>query len=157
MDDRITIEIVEVGEDSHFEFGLGRDTDVSEHGARHLGEEAFDEIEPRTVFRREHEAETPLPLGGDPGLGLFGYMCGVIVEDQLDCGIRRIGGIKPLEEANELTRPMAILDASMHFACEQIDPGEQAQRAVALVFVVASEARVRPRMRRKVGGVLPIA
>lgn len=40
---------------------------MSEHSARHLREEAFNEIEPRTVFRREHAGEAALRLGGDPG------------------------------------------------------------------------------------------
>ena len=51
----------------------------------------------------------------------------MMVEDQFDGGVLGIGVIKPLEEANEFARPMAILDASMHLAGEQVDPGEQAQ------------------------------
>jgi hypothetical protein len=39
----------------------------------------------------------------------------------------------------------------MHLAGEQVDPGEQAQCAVALVFVVARKALMLPRLRRQVG------
>jgi hypothetical protein len=39
----------------------------------------------------------------------------------------------------------------MHAAGEQVDASQQAQRAVALVFVVAREGRVRPKLRRQVG------
>ena len=46
---------------------------------------------------------------------------------------------------------MAILDAGMHLAGEQVDPGEQAQRAMALVFVVTREGRMRSGPRREVG------
>ena len=70
-------------------------------------------------------------------------MGGVIVEDQLDGGVRGISCVEPLEEVDELPRPTAILDAGMHMAGEQVDPGEQAQRAMTLVVVVAREARMR--------------
>ena len=81
----------------------------------------------------------------------------MIVEDKLDRSVRRIRSIKSLEKADEFARAMTILDTGMYFAGQQIDAGEQAQRAVALIFVVAREARVTPRLRRKVGRVLPIA
>src|SRR5580658_1306146 len=54
--------------------------------------------------------------------------------------------------ANELARAMALLDACMHVAGEQVDPGQQTERAVALVFVIAGEAGMRSRPRRQVGG-----
>jgi hypothetical protein len=151
MDDGVAVEIVEVGENPRFKFGLGSDTDVAEHGSRHFGEEAFHEVEPGAVFRREHEGEAALWLHGKPGLGLLGDMSGVVVEDQLDGGIRGIGCVKFLEESNELAGPMAILDAGVHLAGEQIDPSEQAQRAVAFVFVIAREGGMRSRQRWQIG------
>jgi hypothetical protein len=89
VDDGVAVEFVEVGENSGFEFGLGGDTDVAEHRSRHRGEKALDEIEPGTVLRREHEAETALWLAGNPGLGLLGDMRRMVVQDQLDGGISR--------------------------------------------------------------------
>ena len=79
----------------------------------------------------------------------------MVVEDHLDCGVGWIGSIELLEEADELARPMAILDAGMHLAGDQIDAGQQAQRAVPPIFVVARERRMRSRLRRQVwrGGV----
>ena len=65
------------------------------------------------MFRGEHEGEATRWLRRDPGLGLLGDMGGMIVENQLDGGVGRICGVKPLEEANELARAMAILDAGM--------------------------------------------
>ena len=62
-----------------------------------------------------------------------------------------ISCVEFLEEADELAGAMAILDAGVHLAGEQIDPSEQAQRAVALVFVIAREARMRSRPRWQVG------
>ena len=72
MDDRVTVEVVEIGGDPVFEFGLGCDADMAEHRARHFGKEALNEVEPRTVFRGEHEAKASLRLGREPGPGFFG-------------------------------------------------------------------------------------
>src|SRR5258708_17293983 len=74
MDDGVAVEMVEVGKDPGFEFGFGCDADVTQHGSCHLGEEAFDEIEPRPVLRREHEGEAPVRLGSDPSLGVLRYL-----------------------------------------------------------------------------------
>jgi hypothetical protein len=53
MDDRVGIEELDCGEHAVFEFLFGFNTDVAEHRAREFGEEAFDEVEPRAVLRRE--------------------------------------------------------------------------------------------------------
>ena len=76
----------------------------------------------------------------------------MVVEDHFDGGVRRISGIEFLEQTDELPRAMAIFDASANLAGEQVDPGEQAQRAMTLVFMIARPARMRPRLRRQVGG-----
>jgi hypothetical protein len=39
----------------------------------------------------------------------------MIVEDDLDSCVGRIGGVELLEEADELTRAMAIFDAGVNF------------------------------------------
>ena len=44
------------------------------HGARHLREEALDEIEPGAVLGCEREFEPVRRLAGEPGSGLFGDM-----------------------------------------------------------------------------------
>src|ERR1700735_372915 len=84
------------------------------------------------------------PSGGEPPVGFFGNVRRMVVEDQLDGGIGRISGVKLLEETNELARSMAISDAGVDLAGEQVDPGQQAQRAVALIFMIACPARLRP-------------
>jgi len=50
MDDGMTIEMVDGGHEAVLEFLLGSDADMAEHRAGELGEEAFDQIEPRAVF-----------------------------------------------------------------------------------------------------------
>ena len=74
-------------------------------------------------------------------------MSRVVIENHLDGGVGRIGSVELLEEAHELPRPVAIFDAGVHRSSAQIDSGEHAQRAVALVYMVTREARA----------VLPIA
>ena len=88
----------------------------------------------------------PCWLTGDPGLRFLGNMGRVVVEDQLDGGSRWVGCIELLEEADELARAMAVLDAGMHLPGEQIDAGQQAQCAMTLVFVVPRKGRMRRRV-----------
>jgi len=81
----------------------------------------------------------------------------MIVEDQADRGVRRIGGVDQLEKVDELAAAVAVLDQGMDFAGDEIDPGQQADRAVALVFKLAGEGRVHARLWRQVGAVVAIA
>ena len=39
------------------------------------------------------ELEAAIGLGGEPCFRLLGDVCGMVVKDQLDGGIRRIGGV----------------------------------------------------------------
>jgi len=92
--------------------------------------------------RSESEFEAVRGLLCDPGCGLFGDVRGVIVEDQLDCSVGRIGGVEKLEEFDEFTAAVAILDQGVDLAGDEIDAGQQANRAVALIFVLACEGRM---------------
>jgi hypothetical protein len=66
MDDGVSVEVIEVGEDPRFEFVLGCDANAAEYRSSHFGEEALDKIEPGAVLRCEYEVETPLWLGRKP-------------------------------------------------------------------------------------------
>lgn len=112
MDDGVAIDVVEIGQNSGFELVLGPDADVAEHRARHLGEEALDQIEPGAVLGRAHEGEPVRGLGRDPSFGLFGDVGRVVVEDDFDRSVGRIGSIKLFEEAYELARAVAVFDAA---------------------------------------------
>jgi len=92
MDDGLAVEVVGVGENPGFECVFRCDADVTKHGARHLGEEAFYKVRPAAMFRREYEDEPALRLGGEPRLGLLGDVCRVIVHDHFDGGIVGTGG-----------------------------------------------------------------
>jgi hypothetical protein len=73
--------------------------------------------------RREGEFEAMCGLLCDPGLGLFRDVRGMIVEDQLDRGVGRIGGVEELEEFDEFAAAMAVLDQGMDLAGDKIDAG----------------------------------
>src|SRR5258708_9335391 len=66
----------------------------------------------------------------------------MIIEDQLDRGAGRIGGIEKLEEFDELAAAVAVFDECVDFPGEQINPGQQAERAMALVLIIARKARM---------------
>ena len=76
----------------------------------------------------------------------------MIVEDQLDRRMGRIGGVEKLEEFNEFAASVAILDEGVDLAGEQIDPRHQGQGAVALVLVIARQGRVSAERGRQVRG-----
>jgi hypothetical protein len=94
--DGLLVEEIHGGHQSIFEFLFGGDADVAQHRAGELGEEALDKVEPRTVLRREGEFEAVGRLACEPSSGLLGNMRRMIVEDQLDRRIGRIGGIDEL-------------------------------------------------------------
>src|ERR1700752_3251836 len=66
----------------------------------------------------------------------------MIVEDQLDRSRGRVSGIEKLEEFDELSAAMAIFDKGVDLAGEQINPRQQAERAMALVLVIPREGRM---------------
>ena len=89
-------------------------------------------------------------LRREPRLGLFGYVGGIIVEDQLDRGRSRIGRIEKLQKLNELAGAVAFLDEAMDLASHEIDPGKQAQRSVALILMISGESCMNAGFRRQV-------
>src|SRR5580704_18115571 len=144
------IDEIDCGHDAILEFLLGRDTDVTQHRAGELGEEAFDEVEPRTVGRCEDKLETPRSLSSEPAAGLFGDVRGVIVEDHLDRGMSWVGDIEKPEKLDELAAPVAIRDEGVDLAGEQVDASQQADGTVALVLMIAGDSRMNAGHRRQV-------
>ena len=108
-------------------------TDVTQNGARGFGKEAFDEVEPRAVLGSKSEFEAMRGLIGKPSLGFLGDVRGMIVEDQFDRCVGRIGGVEKLEEFDEFAAAVAIPDQGMDLAGEKVDAGQQTDRAMALV------------------------
>jgi hypothetical protein len=69
------------------------------------------EIEPRAVLGSESKFEPVRGLAGEPSSGLFGDIRGMVVEDQLDRRVGRIGGVDKLEEFDEFAAAMATVPA----------------------------------------------
>src|SRR6202165_5855273 len=139
VDDRMSVDIVEGGHDAVLECLLGLDAYAAQDGAGELGEEALDEVEPGTVLGREGELEAALGLIGEPGFRLFGDVGGMIVEDQLDRRMGRIGLVEKLEEFDELAAAVTVLDQGMDLAGDEIDACQKADGALAVVFVIARQ------------------
>ena len=83
MNDGLLIKIIYGGHEAILEFLFGCDADMTQDGAGEFREEALDEIEPRGVCGRKGELEAADRLLSEPGIGLFGDVRGMIVEDQL--------------------------------------------------------------------------
>ena len=66
----------------------------------------------------------------------------MIIEDQFDRGTGRVSGIEQPKEFDELSAAMAIPDQGVNLAGEQINPRQQAERAMTLVLMIAREGRV---------------
>src|SRR5437868_14990282 len=148
MNGGILVEVVYGGHQSILEFLLRADADVAEDRACELGEEALNQVEPGAVLGREGEFEAMRRPLGKPGCGLPRDVGGMIVEDQLNRGRGRIGRIDKFEKLNELAAAMAVAHQGMHLPADEIDPGKQADRAMAFVFVVARKTRMPTRFGR---------
>ena len=101
------------------------DSDVPQDGAGELGEEALDEVEPGAVLGREGKVEAACRSGVEPGSGFPRDVRGMIVEDQLDRGAGRIGGIEQLEEFDELTAAVAISNQRVTFPLSRSIPANR--------------------------------
>ncbi len=102
-----------------------------------FGEEALDEVEPGAVLGREGKFEAAGRSCIEPGSGLSRDLGGMIVEDQLDRGAGRIGGIGKLEEFDELSAAVAVFDESVDLPGPQIDSSQQAERAMTPIPKIA--------------------
>src|ERR1700758_3602962 len=150
MYDGLLVDVLDGGQDALRELLFGSNSDVAEHGAGELGEETFDEIEPGAVLRGEGKFEAALGLASEPGFGFLRSVGGMVVEDNFDRGRSWISSIKEGQEFDELARAMAIPDERMGLAGHEIDPGQEAQSAVALILVITGEGRMNTRLRRQV-------
>jgi hypothetical protein len=112
-------------------------------------------VEPGAVFWREGEREAARGLSSEPGVGFSGDMRRVVVQDHL--GRRaRVSDIEKFEEFDELAAAGAVFDQGVDLPGEQIDPGQQAERAVAPVLMIARECRVSASTGGKSGDVVAV-
>ena len=104
------------------------------------------------MFGCERELEPARWLSGEPSVGFLGDVGGMIVEDQLDSGLRRICRIEKFEKFDELSAAVAVSDEGMNFTGQQINAGQQTERTMAFVLMITREGRVNVRLGRQVGG-----
>ena len=92
---------------------------------REFGEEALDEIEPRTMLGREGKLEASRRSSVEPGSCFSRYVRGMIIEDQLDRGADRISGVETLEEFDELPAAVAVSDERMDLPVSRSIPANR--------------------------------
>jgi hypothetical protein len=109
----------------------------AQHRTGELGKETLDEVQPRAVLGREGELEAASWLIGKPSSGPPGDGRSLIIEDQTDRSVWRVNPVEKLEELDELTAAVAILDQVVNVADQEIDAGQQGDRAVPLVLMLA--------------------
>ena len=74
----------------------------------------------------------------------------MIVEDQLDRGVGRIGGIEKLEEFDELAAAVAVPHERVDLPGEEINPSQQAERAMTFILMIARKSGMDARHWRQI-------
>src|SRR6266567_6511742 len=134
MDDRAGIDFRDALEDAVTEFLPRVDPNMSQESTRHFAEERLREVEPGTVGGSEHILET-VRSGCQIGLSFFRQVRRMIIEDQPQGTIRRVGSIQVSEQGNKLPAAMAALHPAGHVARMQIQGGQNGAGPQALVFM----------------------
>ena len=145
MDDWMLVDVIHGSHDAIFELLFGCNTDVAQDRACKLGKEAFNQVQPGAMLGSEGKFEAARRLLGEPGFRLLGDVRGMIVEDQLDRRASWVSGIEKLQKFNEFATAMPVFDQSMDLAGHKVDAGQQADRAQALIFLIAGRT---PHARR---------
>src|SRR3990172_3144183 len=123
-DDGRVVELGEVGEDTGFELRLRMNTYAPQQGARQLGEEDLDKVQPRPMLGGEGELEA-VGHGGQVRLSLLGDMSRVVVQDDADLALLGIMRVDVLEPGHELPAAMPLLHAGEQLPREEVDAAEQ--------------------------------
>src|SRR3970040_2046194 len=97
MNDRLSVDFRDSGEDSVFQLLDGGNADVFEKSSRHLAKQCFGDVEPRSMRGSENVSE-PVGRCAQIATSLFGEMCGVVVQDDSDDASGRIVGVQILEQ-----------------------------------------------------------
>ncbi|MET4312578.1 hypothetical protein ABIC01_005589 [Bradyrhizobium sp. RT4b] len=101
---------------------------MTQDGAGEPGEEALDKVKPGAVLGREGvKVNWKRPAGrvSSQALVSLDMWGGMIIEDQLDRGPSRIGGIEELKESYELSAAVAVFDERVDLPCEPVSPANR--------------------------------
>lgn len=93
--------------------------------------------------------EGPAWMSREPGADFLVLVSGVVVENDMDHLPDRDGTLQGVQEADELLVSMALHVAAEHFACQDVQGGEQCGRAMPLV--VMSHSRTASLLQRQAG------
>src|SRR5258708_39756089 len=109
------------------------------------------------MLGRESEGKAPNGLSGKPSRGLLRGMGGMVVQNDFNCGVGRVGFVEDLQELDELPAAVALFDKGVDFTGQQIDACHQGQSAVALVLVIPHDSGANAGKWGRSGPVVPIA
>ncbi|MDT4862971.1 hypothetical protein FQZ97_976560 [compost metagenome] len=98
-----------------------------------LSEEPLDGVQPGTGCRNEVEGPAWVPRQPGPNFGLF--VCGVVVQDDVNRLVLGQLSFNRVEEADELLMPVTLHVAADDGAVENIQGREKCRGAVALVIM----------------------
>ena len=135
MDDWLSVDFSDSGEDSIFQLLDGGDADVFEKGSCHPAKQCFGDVEPRSMRGSENVPESVGVFAQIPA-GLFGEMGGVVVQDDSDDAFRRIVRVQFPKQGNKFDAAMTRLDSCDHMSVEQIERCQYGERAKAFILVV---------------------
>lgn len=103
-----------------FQIIFGRHPNVPQECARHFGEGAFDQVEPRTMLGRMNMLKST-GARGEVGHGFLRDVRRMVVKNHPDDCLWRVVGVDILEQRDELDTAVAILGAGKNVSRIQID------------------------------------
>ena len=118
------------------EFGPGLNTDVAQEGSGHFAEQRFDDVEPRSVLRRQRLLKA-IRARRQEGPRFFRDVCRMVVEDQSNSAVGRVAGVQVFQQIDELAAAVPSFDAGGYMAIVQIQRRQAGIGAQSLAFVIA--------------------
>ena len=101
------------------------------------------------MFWGEDQQE-PIGMFSQPCARFLGDMRGMIVQNETDLPLLWIVRMDCFQQLDKFTTAMAVAHNAKHMAGIQIKTGQQRDRTVALVFIVARDAAMMAGDRRQV-------
>src|ERR1019366_8394628 len=100
------------------EFRPGLNADVAQDGPCHFAEKRFDDVEPRSMFGRQHILEA-IWARVEEGPRFFRDVCRMVIEDQSNSAVGRVPGVQVFQQIDELAAAVPPLDAGGYMTVVQ--------------------------------------
>jgi hypothetical protein len=130
---RVGVAVFDPFGDSVFELGHAVERASSDALPCNLGEQSLDEVEPGAGCRREVECDARMAL--EPAVHGGCFVCGVVVDDQVQIEVRERFTVDLFQEHQELLGAMARQAFTDDLAGRHIERGEQRRGPVTFVVV----------------------